>query len=199
MQLNANGTVIPISWQTEAGTVYGGTLDLVSGLLTINRTTVNTTWGSGINATNLGYVTRKRFNLDNPSKKYYTDAENDLKSNVIGQYNTLYSGDYVHMYLASTAHIWAYMPSNTAADTVMQFSYTLETPVTYQLTPTEVAMLLGENNLWSDAGDMKVLVLAPTTETVVGQPLKTTTGVNTLTVTAEVSDIPLAVEYKTAV
>ena len=195
----SDATTYSITFPSEAGTVYGGTVDLVSGLLTINRTTVNTTWGSGINATNLGYVTRKRFNLDNPSKKYYTDAENDLKSNVIGQYNTLYSGDYVHMYLASTAHIWAYMPSNTAADTVMQFSYTLETPVTYQLTPTEVAMLLGENNLWSDAGDMKVLVLAPTTETVVGQPLKTTTGVNTLTVTAEVSDIPLAVEYKTAV
>ena len=153
MQLNANGTVIPISWQTEAGTVYGGTLDLVSGLLTINRTTVNTTWGSGINATNLGYVTQKRFNLDNPSKKYYTDAANDLKSNVIGQYNTLYSGDYVHMYLASTTHIWAYMPSNTAADTVMQFSYTLETPVTYQLTPTEVKTLLGVNNIFADTGD----------------------------------------------
>ena len=81
----------------------------------------------------------------------------------------------------------------------VQLCYELATPQTYQLTPTEVAMLLGENNLWSDAGDMKVLVLAPTTETVVGQPLKTTTGVNTLTVTAEVSDIPLAVEYKTAV
>lgn len=69
MTVNTNGTEIPISWQTEAGTVYGGTLGLVSGLLTINRTTVNTTWGSGINATNLGYVTRKRYNLDNPSKK----------------------------------------------------------------------------------------------------------------------------------
>ena len=148
--------VYPVSWQSEAGTVYGGTVDLVSGLLTINRTTVNTTWGSGINATNLGHVTRKRFNLADPSKKYYTDAENDLKSNVIGRYDTLYSGDYVHMYLASTTHIWAYMPSDTAADTVMQFSYTLETPVTYQLTPTEVRALVGINNVWSDADSVTV-------------------------------------------
>ena len=35
MQLNANGTEIPISWQTEAGTVYGGTLDALSGKLTV--------------------------------------------------------------------------------------------------------------------------------------------------------------------
>ena len=152
----SDATTYSITFPSEAGTVYSGTVDLVSGLLTINRTTVNTTWGSGINATNLGHVTRKRFNLADPSKKYYTDAENDLKSNVIGRYDTLYSGDYVHMYLASTTHIWAYMPSDTAADTVMQFSYTLETPVTYQLTPQEVQSLLGENNVWSDADGVTV-------------------------------------------
>lgn len=152
----SDATTYSITFPSETGTVYGGTVDVVSGLLTINRTTVNTTWGSGINAANLGHVTRKRFNLDNPSKKYYTDAQNDLKSNVIGQYDTLYSGDYVHMYLASTTHIWAYMPSNTAADTVMQFSYTLETPVTYQLTPTEITTLLGDNTIWADTGDVTV-------------------------------------------
>lgn len=158
----SDATTYSITFPAAAGTVYGGTVDLVSGLLTINRTTVNTTWGSGTNATNLGHVTRKRFNLGNPSKKYYTDAQNDLKSNVIGQYDTLYSGDYVHMYLASTTHIWAYMPSNTAADTVMQFSYTLETPVTYQLTPTEVNTLLGVNNIWADTGDTEVEYRADT-------------------------------------
>lgn len=157
-----NSNTYTITFPAAAGTVYGGTLDLVSGLLTVNRTTVNITWGSGTNAVNLGHVTRKRFNLDNPSEKYYTDAQNDLKSNVIGQYDTLYSGDYVHMYLASTTHIWAYMPSNTAADTVMQFSYTLETPVTYQLTPTEVTTLLGDNTIWADTGDTEVEYRADT-------------------------------------
>ncbi|MBR2707337.1 MAG: hypothetical protein IKE74_08925, partial [Mogibacterium sp.] len=29
-----NGTTYPITWQTEAGTVYGGTVDLVTGVLT---------------------------------------------------------------------------------------------------------------------------------------------------------------------
>ena len=30
-----NGTTYPISWASEAGTVYGGTLDVVSGTLTV--------------------------------------------------------------------------------------------------------------------------------------------------------------------
>lgn len=47
-----NGTTYPISWQTEAGTVYGGTVDLVSGVLTVthgyiasyNGETLPSTW-----------------------------------------------------------------------------------------------------------------------------------------------------------
>ncbi|MBO7670375.1 MAG: hypothetical protein J6S60_07270 [Oscillospiraceae bacterium] len=34
--LAADGTTYPFSWQTEAGTVYGGTLDALTGLLTID-------------------------------------------------------------------------------------------------------------------------------------------------------------------
>ena len=37
MTINANGTEITISWESEAGTVYGGTLDVVSGALTVTK------------------------------------------------------------------------------------------------------------------------------------------------------------------
>lgn len=34
--MNLAGRIIPIDWQTEAGTVYGGNLDVVSGVLTVD-------------------------------------------------------------------------------------------------------------------------------------------------------------------
>ena len=34
--------------------------------------------------------------------------------------------------------------------------YTLATPQTYQLTPTEVDLLLGTNNVWTDSGEVEV-------------------------------------------
>ena len=40
-----------------------------------------------------------------------------------------------------------------------QVVYELATPQTYQLTPTEVTLLLGENNIWSD-GEMTLTYLA---------------------------------------
>lgn len=41
-----NPDVIPVSWESEAGTVYGGTLDVVSGELTVDRAMVESTWGA---------------------------------------------------------------------------------------------------------------------------------------------------------
>ena len=37
-----------------------------------------------------------------------------------------------------------------------QITYPLNTPQTYQLTPTEVTALLGQNNVWADCGDVTV-------------------------------------------
>ena len=54
-------TTYPITWETEAGTVYGGTLDVVSGVLTVDKKlhTVSdadstTLYQSGTNANRIG-------------------------------------------------------------------------------------------------------------------------------------------------
>ena len=69
----------------------------------------------------------------------------------------------------------------------------IEIPLTLD---TPIELFDGENNLWSDAGDMKVLVLTPTTEQATPQSLSTTHGTNIISVTAEVDDIELEAVYK---
>ena len=49
-----------------------------------------------------------------------------------------------------------------AAMSGVQLVYELATPQTYQLAPTEVDMLLGENNVWADTGDSTVTYRADT-------------------------------------
>lgn len=36
--------------------------------------------------------------------------------------------------------------------------YELATPITVQLTPTQVEQLLGQNNVWADTGDVEELI-----------------------------------------
>jgi hypothetical protein len=53
----------------------------------------------------------------------------------------------------------------TAFKTAMsgvQLCYQLATPITYALTPTEIKSLLGDNNIWADAGDTSVTYRADT-------------------------------------
>ena len=38
----------------------------------------------------------------------------------------------------------------------VQFVCELATPQTYQLTPTEVSLLKGQNNVWTDSGEVEV-------------------------------------------
>lgn len=40
--------------------------------------------------------------------------------------------------------------------------YELATPITYTLAPTKIKSLLGDNNIWADAGDTEVTYRADT-------------------------------------
>ena len=101
------------TYTTNLGrTVYGGTLDVVSGVLTV------------------------------------TDAN-------IASYN----GETLPSTWISDRDVYS---SGTTPTTGAQVVYKLATPQTYQLTPQEVELLLGTNNLWTDCGVVEVTYKADT-------------------------------------
>lgn len=95
------------TYTTDLGqTVYGGTLDVVSGELNVT----------------MGYIAS--YNGETIGEPWISDRDE---------------------YVAGTT------PSIGA-----EVAYTLATPQTYQLTPTEVDLLLGTNNIWTDSGEVEV-------------------------------------------
>jgi hypothetical protein len=107
-----SSTTIPISWQSEAGTVYGGTLDVTTGLLTVTHGNIAS-----------------------------------------------YSGESLPGRWISSMDVYS---AGGTPTTGAQVVYELATPQTYQLTPTEVTLLLGYNNVWADTGDTTVTYRADT-------------------------------------
>ena len=103
------GTTYAITWQTEAGTVYGGSLDVTSGVLT--------------------------------AVPYY------------GSYN---SETLVGPWVSSMDKYVAGTTPTTGAQVVDMGG----TGTEIQLTPTEIQMLLGDNTIWNDVGDMTLEYLA---------------------------------------
>ena len=159
------GQTIPITFPSEAGTIYGGTLDVTTGLLTVTMAevdlgTLNWSYVSGANARFVAELSDLKlltvnmvcscFVVDTVANIYLHAHDNAIGSH--NQYNNLWV--YASEYTDSTAF--------KTAVSGQQLVYELATPQTYQLTPTEVTLLLGDNNVWADTGDSIVTYRADT-------------------------------------
>ena len=167
-------STVSLSWQDEAGTVYGGTIDVATGLLTVDRAVVtfNGSDSSGFTRTTAyGSVTR----FDKSVSGLLAGSGSFLVCNMlpvgaIGTANleccNVHGNSAVIQMQISTSRLSAdtvaglmtYLSSNP-----ISFCYKLATPVTYQLTPQEVLHTLhGVNNVWADTGDTSVTYPADT-------------------------------------
>ena len=165
----SGGTTYYVTFPTAAGTVYGGTLDVVNGVLTvtwkkialgdyafgktsdynfyISAITDFKTYGSSLTRYGQGISDTFKFLTNNWT------AENNTCTCYL---NTGYNG--YRIFIHSEEHA---SDTPTAFRTWLQsvnagFAYELATPITYQLTPQDIATILGQNNVWADTGDVTV-------------------------------------------
>lgn len=157
-----NGETHTISF-ASAGTVYGGSIDVTTGVLTVDRgyATLDPTWNWA--DFSLGGNMVQFYVPINPLDNYvYKDDFvcdcNRLKPILIayradnGNNESIYfgsSGPAVRMDNTTVDGFKSWITNNET-----KFTYPLATPQTYQLTPTEVKTLLGNNNVWADTGDI---------------------------------------------
>lgn len=138
---------------TDFGTtVYGGTLDVTTGVLTIDRAIINL---GDINWNTRGSGNSRFFYTELTNYKYLTDNERCLcecyvRADIGG--STTNTG-----WLITNPSVLR-IRDNSYADASafkigmsgMHFVYPLATPTTTQLTPQEVKSLLGSNNIYHD-------------------------------------------------
>lgn len=163
----ADATTYPVTWQTEAGTIYGGTVDIVSGVLTVDRASVDLGTKSWAPSTLAGY-TRFWTTITGIAQ---ISAPNIVAPMLCSNYptktaNQTYQGTTGVSLQQNSTQIYIYDPQAEsmtgdefkAAMSGVQLCYELATPVTYQLTPQEVQTLVGRNYVWSDGGEVTVRV-----------------------------------------
>ena len=144
------GTTTPVNL---GRTVYGGTLDVVSGVLTVTGAYLK------LNTANLG-----------GSDSWPTWVGCGVRELVGGGLNSIIRGalsSIAGTVYANTSNtndllfISASEVGKTKAELIamaidVDFYIPLATPQTYQLTPTEIQTLLGDNNVWADSGDVEI-------------------------------------------
>lgn len=162
----ANTTITFKNFQLEKGssattyepytnTVYGGQLDVTTGVLTadygiVDLGSLNWTWqtysGGGFSSGSFPITAKKKFNAVcscYPFVGSYQIATDGTISYVFDQNAYIVDSNY-------TSADAVQLKSDLSGQTLC---YELATPITYQLTPTEIQMLLGNNTLWADTGD----------------------------------------------
>ena len=157
-QYDNTATAYPVTWSSE-GTVYGGYVDLVTGVLTVTHKILDTVWSAGETSGEFTNVLRKVFIFDD----VLTGSNAKTRICNIAKYSVNYSSDTVHYYIETTGGhgvAYVFLPVDTLADTPVQVCEELVTPITIQLTPAQITALVGNNTIWSDAdGSMTAIYL----------------------------------------
>ena len=163
-EFGIEGWLVPISWQSEAGTVYGGTLTVNkdgSGTLVVDRAcdrvSPSLTWNYGKTSSDRkGYcycpsITIKRDYSKLICSHFKTvSAVADVGITISGGLSTGQIQFYVDaLGIESASEFVTFLTNNE-----VYYTYALSTPVTYTLTAEQVKTLLGVNNIWADTGDI---------------------------------------------
>ncbi len=155
-------TTYTVDWTDEAGTVYGGALDVTTGVLTVTTKHI-ALQASDISSYNTTYVATNIISgIAVPASTstattgicshYVATNQNrigvDNNSFVVAQSRQILITDTANV--TSLDDYKAYVTAQAAAGTPIQFVLPLETPLTYQLTAQQVNTLLGDNSIFSD-------------------------------------------------
>jgi hypothetical protein len=144
------------------GTRYGGTLDVVSGELTVDRVEVDLgslTWTTLASGRHSAFISDGKFAPTNTdianalSSQYKVTSATDIP-NIDSSF--CYGANGVANLLINDSRYNGEDASDFKTHmSGIQVVYELATPQTIQLTPTAVNSLLGTNNLWADSGDVQ--------------------------------------------
>lgn len=160
--LIAEGTDAPIFTTyttTLPSTTYGGTVDLISGVLTVDKVYLEPTTVTMVSVSSGLYYCRLNLTDYAPS--------NNVANLISNRFKTVSSAQIGNCYITSAGKLLIFViPDQTVtnvaqaeqwlANNVTQFVYDLAEPLTYQLTAQQIDFLLGQNNIWADSGDVSV-------------------------------------------
>lgn len=168
---------IPVSWQTETGEVYGGTLDALTGVLTVEYGIYDIGSLAWEVANGSGGVKFFRSSVLTGIKKLSsTGIVANIYCSILKTVSaaSIYSGVAVDNSIgqddSSTAKLRVKATSynddadafKTAMNGVM-LAYELATPQTVQLDPVTLSTLVGDNVIWTDTnGDNTIVYLKKT-------------------------------------
>ena len=202
-----NTSAEPILTIQLGQTVYSGTLDLTSGILTVNMAIADLgalNWSQNGNFENSFEIVANNLN----DKKV---GVRNFICNLLSYAPFADTETYSIRGYNSSKNITIHLPLSVASsvndavqwitDNGALLCYELAQPITVQLTPEQLTTILGDNNIWADSGNVAVSYVADTKlyiDAAIAASAGTTDNSNRETVNDTVKEIenPVIIEEK---
>lgn len=134
------------TYEPYNNSVYGGSLELTTGVLTLTHAEYKTTWGTGTNSFVLTTNERRRIALP----FICADATwNTAGACNVALWSWSYDSDTTHFY-NHQSYSYVFLPIGTDDSTEIQIVGTLATPITIQLDPHSITTFKGINTIWAN-------------------------------------------------
>ena len=151
-----------VNWTDQAGTVYGGTLDMLTGVLTVTHGKIiyngSETWtslGEGyyrpLSSMKLGFN-----NSTSLCDKFPFTSSANVPGIQLGYYGNSTPSVYIRQAEALIGVTTADELKSWLTANPVEVVYPLAELITYQLTPQIITSLIGQNNIWVDCGDISI-------------------------------------------
>lgn len=165
-----SGESYAVTFPNEAGGVYGGAFDVVSGVLTVDKTIVKLgdfTWYTlqvaGENVYQVRNIIFPEGAAGDPPKTW-CEALKTMPYGINSSYQTLDNILWPHVNGTFLVRCSSYADAESFKEAMQDINLVVpRAPQTFQLTPTEVKSLLGINNIYADCGNVSVEYRTDTT------------------------------------
>lgn len=160
-----DGKTYSVTFPDEVGTVYGGTLDVTTGVLVVDKAfyAVNTISRIRYGQVSGFYYVVVTDDLNPPGINSASSFSHIISDKFLGKNGVVPGHCYITAYGKSLVAVLPDQTITTSEEAQAWFDanpttfvYDMAAPQTYQLTPEQVRTLLGSNNIWADAGDVEV-------------------------------------------
>ena len=148
-----NGTKLNVTFPSGSSEIYGGTLDLITGIVTVDHIGFTSKISDYTNKTEYDGITRYGYYNISNNEVTYLNQECSIAKYIMVEESTLYDHFYVSNSLVNKTFVHLFLTGDVDETQKFTIVAPLKNPYTIQIDSNSMTQFVGVNTLWTNIND----------------------------------------------